>query len=486
MPGADILGQSYNPFAQTTDYVDPNALRGAVFELNGGAYQDVPFSYPPGQAPATPMRGLVPDGVDVQESDGNTVNSTVAICNSSYDFSLQVGESLGVSGQYGMFRGSVQVQTMSSKCESSSYYYCMMYGKAIQYSLALDSDLLDSSGESGSSILSSAFQANVGSLPPSFDPASNVEVFRGFFRTYGTHVITKVGMGCMGRLVVSVQRKSQSNTFNATANVQAEYEGVASGRSQSSIKYTSSSWVSDTERTFSAIGGDPDLGLDLENDPFGQTYARWKSSVAPTNLSAVSITLVALWDLAPLQSVYAPQVAALQAAYAYLTVQAQAIPVYQYTASDEHDYMLTAFEDSSLAPGAVAQDNPPKGHTMQGIVWYSLPQAVYVPQSAVMQQFLRFYNGKSFMYTSNPADEALEGYKPQPSKFLVVLTDTTVADGAVPLYRYCATTGAHLFTTNQADAPLPTKEGAARYEGIPCAVFGQLVTDPFSQLDLLK
>ncbi|CAN7740865.1 MAC/perforin domain-containing protein [Variovorax sp. LjRoot178] len=475
IPGADIIGQSFNPFAPGSTSLNGStlgALRGSIFNFGGGNTLEVPWE----GKPSKDAKGDCPDGVDMITSFHSGMGQVV-VCNSDMDLSNAVSASVGVSGTYGMFRGSAEASFARTTCVSSSYYYCMVESSVSQYQLQLSNDLITGPGQVGKTLLSNTFLTALAELPTSFDPtdANCCSQFQQFFTLYGTHLIAGVGMGSVGRLVVAIERSFSSQTDNASADVNADYEGMVSGSAQSAIQFSDTSYLQNSQRLFVAQGGDPTLAANLGINPYDGNYGAWLKSVDATNVAAVSVNLIGLWQLSAADACST----AMQQAYNYLTMPALAIPVYLYQESDQKDFFYTAFESTSGGSSAPTQDPIGKSYTFGGIAFYSVPQGLS-PTLVGTTKMHRYFNGSNHVYTIDPAAEGLEGYTEQADMYLMVFEPGAQAPNIGGLYRWFCASKAHWYATDSNDAPPPYKKEAAKFEGLCAQVFQSGQFDPFS------
>ena len=474
IPGVDIIGQGFNPFATDSTSLDSGseaALRGQLFTMGGGTNASVPW-----QGNPSTTQGVCPDGVSVLTSF-HSGSGQVILCNSDMDLSNAVSASVGVSATYGLFRGSVEATFARQQCESSSYYYCMVEGSTNQYNLQLDEALLFGSGAQGQTKIAAALVTRIAELPMTWnasDPGC-VDAYQQFFTQFGTHVISGVGMGSTGRLVVAIERSMETTTYNASLDVQADYAGMVSGSAQSKISFSNSHYLSNTKRMFVAHGGDPNAAAAVGTNPYGGSYQTWADSVTVDTVSAVSISLTGLWEL----NVAEPCTLAMQAAYQYLTLPSLAIPVYLYCAPNQQDFFYTSFESTSNGGEAATQELIPATWQASGPAFYSIPQGVTppIPGSTILH---RYCNGVNHFYTINPAAEILSGYQEEADKYLVVFDNGATAPNSATLNRWFCATNAHWYTDESGNPPAPYNGQAATLEGPACEVFVSAAYDPFS------
>lgn len=245
----------------------------------------------------------------VYKNDEDYSNSRFISGESAKSYSEQMATSVGVSGGYLYFSGSVKTNFSNASLTETNRKYATLVYDASQYGVYFDDQNIKFSDYLDSSFKQALFDPNV----------SPQEIFE----MYGTHVVRYVRMG--GRLDYNATANSTytSESHNFEADVKASFNaGFASANVnyQTSQSQTSESFEQNCETTiyaYPAYGG----SNELEPSAFHEWFERVQSKPGLSDFGE-NRPLIPIWKLVadPMRS------AALKAGYEDYAAKHQYIP----------------------------------------------------------------------------------------------------------------------------------------------------------------
>lgn len=333
-PGLMIIGCGFNVYADKADQFDSitnSALKSRVFKVDDST------------ADRIDCLGKVEDKV-------YTLMTTSEI-------KTHFSEQVGVKMRYGAFNGSAHV---SYQTQNSSQYSFMCFLREHLH------ELYGLQIEDNETNIDGSFKEAVRKLPENFDysKADNKKAFINFFKEYGTHVIMAVGMGLRSRLSRTISRQVGMNAVDVAANVEAEYNFFAKGKSETKYSEEVYNSFAKRERTFIAWGGNKEYAGQAGDDP--DIYKKWEGSIGE-NPAVVQMKLEAMSNIEVVKTLGKQE--AIEDALDYFDIRMSALPVYHLQCPEkqdqEEDNLFWTFEDG---------DRLYEGYDNKGIVFYVLPR----------------------------------------------------------------------------------------------------------------
>lgn len=136
--------------------------------------------------------------------------------------------------------------------------------------------------------------------PFSGQDEKNLGEWKGFFASFGSHVILKASYGAAFQLSVWASNASSSVNQNFSASVTATFEGItAGGKFDASVTKEDQykSFSESMQKTVSVVGGNPKLNTTLTADPtHHDLYNKWVNSITEDS-ALVNFSVVEIWNL---------------------------------------------------------------------------------------------------------------------------------------------------------------------------------------------
>ena len=265
-PGTVSLGMSYDVFEG--EYASPDATRRELFDLGESEdYKTLDGTY------------VKPKIVRVQPTERGKI-VTVQGSNSN-SFQRDRAAKVGLSGGYGFFQGSLDVEFSQNVRRCTAFNFV---SKTDQYFIALLS--LDVDGALPSMLTDQAREAL-----ETMDPEE-------LYSTYGTHFLTSLYIGATAVYSAATNTASYSSTTDISAAAELSYKALTSQikvDASSSEKKAIDAFRSASTVRVSAQGGKAELAHHIANGE----YDRWIESVR-THLAFVDLrkdSLQPLWTL---------------------------------------------------------------------------------------------------------------------------------------------------------------------------------------------
>ncbi len=258
--GLDNLGSGYDVFE---NFADASKVKSAILDY----------------------RKLNREGlVEMKNLEHSTFHTTSGKTVTEYAQSLSA--SVGVSGSYMFFSGSVKTNFSESRYCYDSYSFATYHSLIQKYQLRIPTDW---SAEDLKPYLTDMAREKIND--PSIPPTQ-------IFQIYGTHCMTGLVVG--GRLDYSVSARTRDLKENVSIGVYAEAsfsEGLGSGSINTSVITESeyNQFTSSMEKHLEVYGGSSELGQHIINK---DDYDAWINSVE-NNLVFCNFTqngLIPVWE----------------------------------------------------------------------------------------------------------------------------------------------------------------------------------------------
>ena len=223
------------------------------------------------KAPILDYRALNEDGlVEMKTLEHSTFHTTSGSSISEYSNSLSV--SVGISGSYMFFSGSVRTNFSKSRYSYDSYSFATYHSMINKYQLRIPTDWNADDLKPYLSIQAKN-KINDISIAP-FD----------IFQIYGTHCLTGVVVG--GRLDYSISARTRDIKENVSIGVYAEASfsvGLGSGSINTEVIDSTeyAQFASSMEKHLEVYGGSSELGQHIINK---DDYDAWISSVGDNHV----------------------------------------------------------------------------------------------------------------------------------------------------------------------------------------------------------
>ncbi|MDT8401316.1 MAG: MAC/perforin domain-containing protein [Bacteroidales bacterium] len=246
-------------------------------------------------------RKLSTDGlVEKKTLEHSSFNTSSGTSITEYSQSLKI--SVGLSGSYMFFSGSVKTNFSSNRYSYDSYSFATYHSMINKYQLRLPTDW---NGDDLKSYLKSQAKSKLND--PSISPQE-------IFQVYGTHCLTGLVVG--GRLDYSVSARTSDLKENVSIGVYAEAsfsKGFGSGTINTEVinETEYSQFAQSMEKHLEVYGGSSELGQHIINK---DDYDAWINSIND-NLVFCNFTqngLIPVWEFCDDDA----RKAELQAAYA--------------------------------------------------------------------------------------------------------------------------------------------------------------------------
>lgn len=276
LPGVEAIGAGYNPFLE---YASADSITVQLFDWSKGPFKKVSFN----------QKYKVPEIVDVQQHDraiysnisGSSINS----------FQKTLGGSVGISGDYNLFSGSLTVEFAEQSLTKSENEFTRIQQTIDKWSLRLP--VVDDLKK----YLSTSIKDHFGGLQKT--DAAAME----FFNRFGSHFLAGIVMG--GRAVYSsaTNKLRVDRSYSIETEAQASYEfltGQISAEAKAKYQTAVNSFNMTSESTASVVGGDAIKAVTAFDGKGG--FAQWRDSVgtSPDFVQFVgAVPLVGIWTLFP-------------------------------------------------------------------------------------------------------------------------------------------------------------------------------------------
>ena len=284
--GIENLGSGYDVFDQ---FADASKVKATVLDYNA----------------------LNDDGlVEMKTLEHSTFHTTSGTSILEYSNSLSI--SVGVSGSYMFFSGSIKTNFSESRYSYDSYSFATYHSMINKYQLRIPTDR---SANDLKPYLTSQAKSKLND--PLIDPYE-------IFRIYGTHCLSGVVVG--GRLDYSISARTRDIKENVSIGVYAEASfsiGLGSGSMNTEVIDSSeyAQFASSMEKHLEVYGGSSELGQHIINK---DDYDSWIGSIG-SNLVFCNYTqngLIPIWNFCEEDS----RKAQLEAAFASWATERE-IPV---------------------------------------------------------------------------------------------------------------------------------------------------------------
>jgi len=265
--GLENLGSGYDVFET---FADVSKVKASILDVNA----------------------LSEDGlIQMKTLEHSTFNTTSGKSIQEYANSLNV--SVGLSGSYMFFSGSVKTNFSQDRYCYDSYSYATHHSMINKYEFKLPADW------------------NAGDLKPYLTDRAESKINDAsvapfeIFRVYGTHCLTGLVVG--GRLDYSVSARTRDLKENVNIAVYAEAsfsKGYGSGELETEVinETEYNQFATHMEKHLEVYGGDSELGQHIINK---DDYESWINSVNDANLVFCNFTqngIIPIWSFCENQS----------------------------------------------------------------------------------------------------------------------------------------------------------------------------------------
>lgn len=238
--------------------------------------------------------------IEMKDLEHSTFHTTSGTTITEYSHSLSI--SVGLSGSYMFFSGSVKTNFHQSRYSYDSYSFATYHSMINKYQLRIPTDW---AADDLKPYLTSQAKSKIND--PSVSPAE-------IFQIYGTHCLTGLVVG--GRLDYSVSARTRDIKENVSIGVYAEASfsvGLGSGTLNTNVITESeyNQFASSMEKHLEVYGGSSELGQHIINK---DDFDAWIGSIG-NNLVFCNYTqngLMPIWSFCKEQS----RKTELEAAYA--------------------------------------------------------------------------------------------------------------------------------------------------------------------------
>jgi hypothetical protein len=187
----------------------------------------------------------IPDKDVVTETSSQRFYGAFKEFSSEQSMRTELAVSVGISGSYGVFSGSVQVDYQKSTYKKTTSFNSSYTAK------------LDCGAISYANTVAEMRKLIRQDLLDQLNAIANLGDAERFTSTYGTHLISGVGLG--GTLFISVQAETSTveDQASLSSNIKASYGGAFSmdAVASASSKVASSSYTSSVEQRIFTVGG---------------------------------------------------------------------------------------------------------------------------------------------------------------------------------------------------------------------------------------
>lgn len=351
IPGLDSLGSSYNVFDL---YANPKSARIPLFDFGPQHEIDV----------GNKLTFLIPDSVTFRTLNQSTYQEAYGKEINEYTQSLV--SSTKLSGGYGYFSSSLQVDFSTESRERSYYEYNSVENEIQKWSLRLPSGTTTLR----TMVLPEVRQeldtpASAGGLTP-----------KQLFDKYGTHFLYEVIVGARAAYNTATNEKTYHSEYSVETIAKMSYEsltGTISAEDKKKYGETIDRFQSSSQTTIYTLGGNPEYGRGI----FYGAYDKWVESVIenPVFCAYAPDSLRPIWELcndetrrAELAAAYpAYAEAATPPAVAYALTGLAVVggsssgvaPPYGYTKINQDlnegaggDFIYVCYQEAVLPPGS--------------------------------------------------------------------------------------------------------------------------------------
>ncbi|WP_459202436.1 MAC/perforin domain-containing protein [Methanococcus sp. CF] len=269
LPGLDALGSGYDIFGE---YANPKSVKSRLFDL--GTQKEIIVEG---------KRFLIPNVVRYTEVMQGIFDSTFG--KTLKEYSERLKTSVGVSGNYGFFQGSIDASFDKSTLQRSEYEYSTVNDEVKKWIIALPSktDLKTKS------LLDSEFNRDLnGKMNP-----------EALFEKYGAYYLQEIVVGARCAYNSSVNKKTLNQDINVEITAKMSYKSFVNSISASEktqyeqhIKQFDSNSTTKTE----VLGGKPEYGHYINQSG---NYDKWIESIIdyPVFSGFTDNSLVPIWEL---------------------------------------------------------------------------------------------------------------------------------------------------------------------------------------------
>ncbi|OCH91967.1 hypothetical protein OBBRIDRAFT_791718 [Obba rivulosa] len=237
----------------------------------------------------------VPQNITVSTDSAGTTSS-LCTCKNGADLRAILTIDASFRARYSTFAGDASCSYPVCKSFRDDCQYVLYNMNTVCYTAELQVD---------SRTIHESCAASIRRLPVHFIP-KDLQLFREFFRTFGSHVIVNTTHGSRFNSICWISSSDVRYRHNLSPSVLATLEGITSGEQlMASIEREETSrlrYASNLNESLFCQGGNAQRAASVNYNPGPyRTYSAWLST-ASVSQKPISVGLDAIWTIASLSS----------------------------------------------------------------------------------------------------------------------------------------------------------------------------------------